>query len=144
MCGNSDFRFYGAVTAQMRASQSQSVAAEAADIAASHPIDLAHLGRYTLGDRALETEILGLLAAQLPITIGALRDASTDKQWGMAAHTLKGSARAVGAWELATLAQDAEQLSTDADTEKRTAFIPRIEAAAEEVRAYIAGLTRDL
>ncbi len=78
----------------MRASQSLSGAAQAADMDAPQPIDFAHLRRYTLDDRGLELEILGLFAEQLPITIGALARATTDKEWGMAAHTLKGSARA--------------------------------------------------
>ncbi len=87
----------------------------------AQPVDLAHLRRYTLGDRGLELEILGLFVDQLPITIGALKNAPTEKEWGMAAHTLKGSARAVGAWPLATLAEGAERLHglPDADARAR-------------------------
>jgi HPt (histidine-containing phosphotransfer) domain-containing protein len=124
----------------MRASQSLSGAAPAADMDAPQPIDFGHLRRYTLGDRGLEQEILGLFAEQLPITIGALASATTDKQWGMAAHTLKGSARAVGAWPLAALAEDAERLASNADAGMRAAIVGRLEAAAEEARAYIAAL----
>ena len=74
--------------------------------------------------RGLELEILGLFVEQLPITIGALEHAPTDKEWGMAAHTLKGSARAVGAWPLAALAEDAERLHglPDADAGMRAAI----------------------
>ena len=125
----------------MRASESLSVAAQAADMDAPQPIDFQHLRRYTLGDRGLELEILGLFVEQLPITIGALEDATTDKAWGMAAHTLKGSARAVGAWPLAALAEEAERLSSTAEMGLRGAILRRIEAAAGEVRAHIAALT---
>jgi HPt (histidine-containing phosphotransfer) domain-containing protein len=124
----------------MRTSQSLSGAAQAADMDAPPPIDFVHLRRYTLGDRALELEILGLFVAQLPITIGALARAATDKQWGMAAHTLKGSARAVGAWPLAALAEDAERLASNADAGMRAETVRRLETAAEEARAYIAAL----
>ncbi len=124
----------------MRASQSLSIAAQAADPDAPRPIDLEHLRRYTLGDPGLELEILGLFAEQLPITIGALEHATTDKEWGMAAHTLKGSARAVGAWPLAALAEDAERLTTNGDSGRRAAILQRLEAAADEARAYIAAL----
>ncbi|MDP1906672.1 MAG: Hpt domain-containing protein [Hyphomicrobium sp.] len=124
----------------MRASQSLSVAAQAADSDAPRLIDHEHLRRYTLGDPGLELEILGLFAGQLPITIGALEHATTDKDWGMAAHTLKGSARAVGAWPLAALAEDAERLTTNADSGRRAAILRRLEAAADEARAYIAAL----
>ena len=122
----------------MRASQSLSVAAQVADTDAPRLIDHEHLRRYTLGDPGLELEILGLFAEQLPITIGALEHATTDKDWGLAAHTLKGSARAVGAWPLAALAEDAERLTTNADSGRRAAILRRLETAADEARAYIA------
>ena len=124
----------------MRASQSLSAAAQAAGKDASQPIDHEHLRRYTLGDPGLELEILGLFVEQLPTTIGALEHATTDKEWGMAAHTLKGSARAVGAWQLAALAEDAERLTSNADSGMRAAVLRPIEAAAGEARAYIATL----
>jgi HPt (histidine-containing phosphotransfer) domain-containing protein len=124
----------------MRASQSPSIAPQAADPDAPRLIDHEHLRRYTLGDPGLELEILGLFAEQLPITIGALEHATSDKDWGMAAHTLKGSARAVGAWPLAALAEDAERLTTNADSGRRAAILRRLQAAADEARAYIAAL----
>jgi HPt (histidine-containing phosphotransfer) domain-containing protein len=107
---------------------------------AGQPVDLAHLRRYTLGDRGLELEILGLFVDQLPITIGALRDAPSEKEWGMAAHTLKGSARAVGAWPLATIAESAERLHALPDVAARRDVVRRLEKAASEAREYIASL----
>ena len=106
----------------------------------SRPVDLAHLRRYTLGDRDLEVEILGLFADQLPITIGALNEAASMKEWGIAAHTLKGSARAVGAWSLATLAETAEKLHDLPDASERRKVVGRLEKAAGEAREYIASL----
>ncbi|MFA6139161.1 MAG: Hpt domain-containing protein [Hyphomicrobium sp.] len=106
------------------------------------PVDLAHLSRYTLGDRGLELEILGLFVDQLPITIAALREAETEKDWGMAAHTLKGSARAVGAWPLATIAEDAERMRGLPAAMARAAVADRLEEAACVVRDFIAALPR--
>jgi len=106
------------------------------------PVDIEHLRRYTLGDRGLELEILGLFVEQLPITIGALKNAPSDKEWGLAAHTLKGSARAVGSWSLATIAESAERLHGLPDSDARCALVHRIEAAAGEAREYIAKLAR--
>lgn len=126
----------------MCASNSLSVAALAPDSDAPQPVDLEHLRRYTLGNRELELEILGLFVDQLPVTIGALKSAATDNEWGMAAHTLKGSARAVGAKPLAALAEDAERLVGDSDVDTRGATVRRLEAAAAEARAYIAALPR--
>jgi HPt (histidine-containing phosphotransfer) domain-containing protein len=110
--------------------------------AVTAPVDIEHLRRYTLGDRGLELEILGLFVEQLPITIGALKNAPSEKEWGMAAHTLKGSARAVGAWPLATIAESAERLHGLPDADARCAVVHRLEAAAGEAREYIATLAR--
>jgi HPt (histidine-containing phosphotransfer) domain-containing protein len=115
---------------------------EAKPDAVAQPVDLAHLRRYTLGDRGLELEILGLFLDQLPITIGALKNAPSDKEWGMAAHTLKGSARAVGAWSLATIAESAERLHGLPDADVRSAVVRHLEEAAGEAREYIATLVR--
>lgn len=71
-------------------------------------LDRAHLRRYTLDDRALEREILGLFAAQAEVTLDQLRKADNRQDWCFAAHSLKGSARAVGAWRLAGLAEACE------------------------------------
>lgn len=109
---------------------------------ASQPVDLAHLRRYTLGDRALEVEVLGLFVDQLPISIGALKNAPSAKEWGVAAHTLKGSARAVGAWSLASLAETAEKLHGLPDAVERGRVVRRLEEAAGEARDYIASLCR--
>lgn len=102
------------------------------------PIDLAHLGRYTLGDAALEREVLGLFLGQIPLTIEALRYAASDKDWYQAAHTLKGSARAVGAWRVASLAQQAEKLGAPADRALSEAILSSIEDAVAEADAFVA------
>lgn len=99
------------------------------------PIDLAHLRRYTLGDKALEDEVLRLFLAQLPETLAALRAAATERDWKIAAHTLKGSSRAVGAWRIASLAQEAEALRGP-EAEACPDVIAKLEAAASEARTF--------
>ena len=80
------------------------------------PIDLVHLARQTMGDRALEVELLALfdrqaaqisdkLAASLP---GEASDAPTFSCRADLAHKLKGSARAVGAHAVAAAAENYE------------------------------------
>ncbi len=110
-------------------------------VAPPKPIDLGHLGRYTLGDRNLEQEILGLFVAELPKTIAALQDAQSERDWRVAAHTLKGSGRAVGAWRVAKAAQTAESIKSVTDRGARQLVLAHIEDAAREVESYIAGLT---
>jgi HPt (histidine-containing phosphotransfer) domain-containing protein len=101
------------------------------------PVDFAHLRRYTLGDRALEEEVLGLFLAQLPQTIAALRSAETQRDWKMAAHTLKGSSRAVGAWRIAMLAQEAESLACTIEPAACSEAISKLEAAATEASSFV-------
>lgn len=102
------------------------------------PIDHAHLGRYTMGNRALEVEVLQLFAGQAPETLAMLAAAVTDRDWHIAAHTLKGSARAVGAWEIATLAETAERDGPAAPS--RSENLARISASLDRARQYIDAL----
>lgn len=106
------------------------------------PIDHEHLRRYTMGDLQLELEVLELFARELPKTIAALRAARTDLEWKVAAHTLKGSARAVGAWRIATEAVAAE-LNTFIvyDTVGKAEAVAACELASTGAIAYIATLT---
>jgi HPt (histidine-containing phosphotransfer) domain-containing protein len=104
----------------------------------SVPVDRAHLRRYTLGDEELEREVLGLFLAQVPLTMESLHYAESDRGWQVAAHTLKGSARAVGAWEVARLAQEAEKLGGIGDHAACRDVLARIESAAGEVERYFA------
>jgi len=66
------------------------------------PIDLEHLRRMTLGDAGLEREVLAMFAAQTVRLLGALATLPPDA--GALAHTLKGSARAIGAFAVADAA----------------------------------------
>lgn len=66
------------------------------------PIDLDHLSRMTLGDAGLEREVLAMFAAQSAKLIDAL--AALPAEAAALAHTLKGSARAIGALAVAEAA----------------------------------------
>ena len=72
------------------------------------PIDIEHLKRMTLGDAGLEREVLAMFTAQAAGLIGALEASPADA--GALAHTLKGSARAIGAFGVAEAAGDLETL----------------------------------
>jgi HPt (histidine-containing phosphotransfer) domain-containing protein len=102
------------------------------------PIDLAHLSRYTLGNVALQCEVLQLFVEQAPTTLAQLSSAETEKAWRDAAHTLKGSARAVGAWRVGGCAERAESISVRAQEKERV--IEGLQAALDEARRYIAVL----
>jgi len=104
--------------------------------ASERPLDLVHLSRYTLGNRNLETELLGLFRAQAGVYVARLRDAATAKEWKDAAHSLKGSARGLGAWVLGDIAEEAERRADD-DAAGRAYMIGRIRDAIDTVNLFI-------
>ncbi|MDP2618724.1 MAG: Hpt domain-containing protein [Hyphomicrobiales bacterium] len=77
---------------------------------AGRPVDLVHLARFTLGDEKLEREILQLFRVQTRIYLDRLERARDAVHWRQAAHTIKGSAKGIGAWAVAAAAQRAEEL----------------------------------
>jgi len=70
------------------------------------PIDFEHLRRMTLDDADLEREVLAMFSAQAAGLIGTL--ATLPVNAGALAHTLKGSARAIGAFGVADAAEALE------------------------------------
>lgn len=107
----------------------------------SAPIDRVHLARYTSGDRTLELEVLSLFAGQAGKCLKDLAIARTPQEWKDAAHGLKGSAKAVGAWEVANLASSAETIEIDSLLQ-RTAILEALGVALGETTRYITDLGR--
>ena len=102
------------------------------------PIDLEHLRRMTLGDAGLEREVLAMFAAQTVSLIDAL--VTLPAEAGALAHTLKGSARAIGAF---TVANAAERL--EAAIRKGEDALPSLAGlkdAVTEARAAIDAILR--
>jgi HPt (histidine-containing phosphotransfer) domain-containing protein len=106
------------------------------------PIDRNYLARFTLGNATLERQILELFAAQLVAYVEQLRAAATEKEWKLAAPTIKGSAAAVGAQRLAALAQTAECLDWSTEPAARERARRRaaeaVGAASADVCDFIA------
>lgn len=101
------------------------------------PIDLVHLARMTLGDRSLEREVLQLFDRQSALLIARMR-AAAPAGVAQIAHTLKGSARGIGAWRVARAAETVE-LAGDATIADA---LERLAAAADEARHVIADLLK--
>jgi len=101
------------------------------------PIDLTHLFQMTLGDHGLEREVLALFDRQMDMLVARLR--SVDPSCAAAiAHTLKGSARGVGAWPVARAAAAVEA----APAAELAPAVAALAAAASEARAAIADILR--
>ena len=87
------------------------------------PIDLVHLARQTLGDRSLEQEILALYLKQSQTLLNSIEASLDARQRADFAHTLKGSSRAVGAWQVASAAEAIEVSPRVSDAEKAIAAL---------------------
>jgi HPt (histidine-containing phosphotransfer) domain-containing protein len=109
----------------------------------SGSIDHVHLERMTLGDRSLEREVLEIFVRQTALTLQRIAGASPART-AAAAHTLKGSARGIGAWRVAEAAERLEQAATGvADAAALLAAIVELEAASVETRVAIGVHLRD-
>jgi HPt (histidine-containing phosphotransfer) domain-containing protein len=97
------------------------------------PLDLVHLARQTLGDRDLECEVLRLFAVQSASMMQRLGALPAEEK-RLVAHTLKGSARAIGAWRVASAAATIEE-AAEAD-------LAVLNEAVREANAMIGDLTR--
>lgn len=102
----------------------------------SIPIDLDHLHQYTLGDRNLERELLTLFRDQAKIYLNKMDPDCDVQSWVDTAHTLKGSAKGVGAWQVARLAETAEAMAT-VDYRQRQDMIHKLELAIMQAKRFI-------
>jgi HPt (histidine-containing phosphotransfer) domain-containing protein len=97
------------------------------------PIDIEHLGRMTLGDAGLEREVLALFSAQAASLLAALGTLPHDA--GALVHTLKGSARAIGAFAVADAALDLETALQNGSDASRA--LGALDEAIRQARAAI-------
>jgi HPt (histidine-containing phosphotransfer) domain-containing protein len=104
-------------------------------------IDLEHLARMTLGERSLEAEVLTLFDRQAAVLLAHMRD-SAPAAVAAFAHTLKGSARGIGAWRVAEAADTVEMHAIRADAGGVAGAVTRLSAAVDEARAVIADRLR--
>jgi len=114
-----------------------------AELKKERPVDLVHLSRFTMGERALEREVLSLFRKQSVIYLEKLKSAADLKEWREAAHTLKGSARGIGAWSVADAAETAEQSNFSAKASRKDNVISELTHSVEEANMYIYGLLAD-
>lgn len=103
-------------------------------------IDRAHLDRMTSGDRDLQVEVLGLVREQASMWVRLLDPSHETADWLVAAHTIKGSARGIGAWELARICEAAEEAAKGAalSRDMRRLWSAQIETALDAVMQDIA------
>ena len=89
----------------MAVGKSQKLQGEAVDSSQNCvALDVSYLNQTTFGDIALRSEIIGLFRAQVKAVRTQLLLPVDQKAWIYLTHTLKGAAAAVGAQQLAALA----------------------------------------
>lgn len=113
------------------------------EIKSERPVDLVHLSRQTLGDKNLECEVLELFRRQSVGTVAKLRDAQNAEAWRRAAHSLKGSARGIGAWPVANLADQIERLAGPEMSDVTGGQVAQLEQLVSETNDYIEALLND-
>lgn len=96
---------------------------------------MAHLARQTMGDRALEQEVLALFVQQALSVRDRIVDADINERL-LLAHGLKGSARGIGAFAIADCATAIERQPENVSALKRLGTL------IEEVRDFIAAISR--
>lgn len=99
-------------------------------------IDAIFLNRNTFNDAALRTEIVGLFLAQLDGVQNSFLVPVDKNGWTFLTHTLKGAASAVGALQLAALADVWSKQPTPQTTEQR-------QKLAQQLAALIADFKRE-
>ena len=90
----------------------------------------------TLGDRRLEREVLEIFVRQSTIMLGRIIGSEPALAAG-AAHTLKGSARGIGAWRVAQAAERIERAAGEGSEDDVDEAIAELKAAIVEVSAAI-------
>jgi HPt (histidine-containing phosphotransfer) domain-containing protein len=103
--------------------------------ARARPVDLVHLARQTLGDRALEQEVLALFVQQATTVRDQIVGASAPERLRLA-HALVGSARGVGAFAIADCAVEIERNPDDRK------MLARLAVLIDEMRDFIAAIGR--
>jgi len=97
------------------------------------PVDFDHLKRMTLGEEALEREVLRMFLKQATRLLDAL--ACSPAETSTLTHTLKGSAKAIGAFRLADRAAALEESARNGGD--LAAPLAALEAAVAEARGAI-------
>jgi hypothetical protein len=106
---------------------------------AEQAVDRVHLARMTLGDARLQAEVLALFDRQAGMLLARMRQASPAAV-GAFAHTLKGSARGIGAWGVAAAAELVERCATSPGTiddalDRLGKAVAQVRSATKDLRA---------
>lgn len=106
------------------------------------PVDLVHLSKQTFGSKELETEVLGLFLSHSLQCLNRLKNAATTKDWVDAAHSIKGSAKAIGAWPISEMAETYERKAAAGELNDKSAACDELEQLVSQTNSYISNLIK--
>lgn len=104
------------------------------------PVDLDHLARQTSGDPQVEREALQLFVVQSRLYLQRLRVAIGERERLDTAHSLKGSAAAVGAWGVAEFSEQLEQLVARGSERGIRDLLGELESEIDEICGFVGRL----
>jgi HPt (histidine-containing phosphotransfer) domain-containing protein len=102
------------------------------EVQASGTVDFAYLTEYASGDETLVREVLAVFCAEAREWSSRLCE--TSGSWRAVVHTLKGTARTIGAYRLCELCESAENDGADTLPQIRE----ELETVVAEISAYLA------
>lgn len=121
--------------------QSSPIAWDAAprtrEMVIKHPVDLEHLTRQTSGDPQVEREALQLFIVQSRLYLQRLRGAVGERAQQETAHSLKGSAAAIGAWGVAGLCEQLEQIVSTGNAHGYRNLLADLDTELCEVTTFV-------
>jgi HPt (histidine-containing phosphotransfer) domain-containing protein len=106
----------------------------------ARPVDLVHLSRYTGGDAALNAEVLQLFvnqAGELVRRMDSVLQAGDGKTWREVAHSLKGAARGIGAFQMADAAAACEPIDPATDNLGAAGALRALKTDSDAVKVFI-------
>jgi len=96
------------------------------------PVALDHLARQTGGDASLAREVLEMFLTRVAADLERVKAAGPGEARRQAAHLIVGSARAIGAGEVARLAA-----AVEAEAGEATSAIAALETAIAVARRFV-------
>ncbi len=101
------------------------------------PVDLARLARYTMGNNAIEREVLELFRRQTKLYLDKLSKTTQNDAWLETIRVLKASARSIGAWSLLRTAEEAETIALSGTALQQQDILKRLAAEIDEATRFI-------
>ena len=100
-------------------------------------LDTVHLAKYTMGNHELEREVLQMFIDQSMLYMERLQSPENDKDWFEASHSLKGSARGIGAFRVGMRAEQLEKTEEPLKNSVRFAILVLLQEDLEKTKKAI-------